>query len=247
MGQHDYVSILEVMGRNAGWIAASASLAKRKDHPKDPPHLIYLPEVPFSPEKCVADVQRVLEQERYCLIVVGEGLVDRDGNYITTSSATNDAFGHAQLGGTGDYLRGLIEESLAVRARSAKLGLTQRSAVHSGSATDSDEAFLAGQAAVRAAIAGETGKMVTLYRAEGETYHAETGLADLAEVANGVKKLPADWINEDGVSLNHQFGKYALPLIQGETPVTYEGGLPKFVELRGQKVSKLLQPYEIAG
>ncbi len=245
MGHHDYVSILEVMGRSAGWIAAASCLAKGKDHPKDPPHLIYLPEVAFSPEKCVADVQRVLEQERFCLIVVGEGLVDRDGNYLTTTGAGSDAFGHAQLGGTGDYLRNLIEESLAVRARSAKLGLSQRSASHCGSATDNNEAEMAGRAAVTAAMNGESGKMVTLLRAEKDVYQCETGLIDLAEVANGVKKVPQQWINEDGISLSHQFIKYATPLIQGETPVEMEAGLPKFTELRGIRVQKLLSQYEL--
>ncbi|MGC4074583.1 MAG: 6-phosphofructokinase [Nibricoccus sp.] len=108
MGQHDLVSILEVMGRNAGWIAAGAALAKRRDHPHDAPHLIYLPEVAFSSEKFVADVQRVLKREKYCMIVVGEGLVDADGNYVSAAEAT-DSFGHAQLGGAGEYLKSLVE------------------------------------------------------------------------------------------------------------------------------------------
>src|SRR5882757_7264101 len=137
MGQHDLVSIVEVMGRNAGWIAAGASLAKRRDHPHDPPHLIYLPEVAFSTEKFLEDVKRVLKREKYCLIVVGEGLIDADGNYVSAAEAT-DAFGHAQLGGAGEYLKSLVEQNLpAVKARVAKLGIAQRAAVHAGSKTDS--------------------------------------------------------------------------------------------------------------
>lgn len=245
MGQGDLVSILEVMGRNAGWIAAGAALAKRRDHPHDPPHLIYLPEVAFSPEKFVADVQRVLKREKYCLIVVGEGLVDADGNYVAAAEAT-DAFGHAQLGGAGDYLRSLVEQNLAgVKARVAKLGITQRAAAHAGSKTDADEAFLAGQAAVKAAIAGETDKMVTLVRGDGDHYSCETGLAPLSDIANGVKKLPREWINEDGVSMNFQFLRYAQPLIQGETQVPYENGLPHFVKLDKERVDKVLPAYEV--
>jgi 6-phosphofructokinase 1 len=245
MGQGDLVSILEVMGRNAGWIAAGAALAKRRDHPHDPPHLIYLPEVAFSAEKFVADVQRVLKREKYCLIVVGEGLVDADGNYVAAAEAT-DAFGHAQLGGAGDYLRSLVEQNLpGVKARVAKLGISQRAAAHAGSKADSDEAFLAGQAAVKAAIAGETDKMVTLMRGDGDHYTCETGLAPLGEIANGVKKLPREWINEDGVSMNFQFLRYAQPLIQGETQVPFENGLPHFAKLDKERVDKVLPAYEL--
>jgi len=245
MGQNDLVSILEVMGRNAGWIAAGAALAKRRDHPHDPPHLIYLPETPFSTEKFVEDVRRVLKREPYCLVVVGEGLVDKDGNYVATDSANTDAFGHAQLGGAGEYLKSLVEQQVGVKARTAKLGIAQRAAAHCSSKTDNDEAFLAGQAAVKAAIAGETDKMVVLVRGDTDHYTCETGLAPLSEIANGVKKLPPEWINEDGVSMNFQFFRYALPLIQGEVPVPYENGLPLFARLEKHRVDKILPPYEV--
>ena len=245
MGQNDLVSILEVMGRNAGWIAAGAALAKRRDHPHDPPHLIYLPETPFSAEKFVEDVRRVLKREKYCLVVVGEGLIDKDGNYVATDSASTDAFGHAQLGGAGEYLKGLVEQQVGVKARTAKLGIAQRAAAHCSSKTDNDEAFLAGQAAVKAAIAGETDKMVVLVRGDTDHYTCETGLAPLSEIANGVKKLPTEWINEDGVSMNFQFFRYALPLIQGEVPVPYDNGLPLFARLEKHRAEKVLPPYEV--
>ncbi len=245
MGQNDLVQILEVMGRNAGWIAAGAALAKRRDHPYDPPHLIYLPEMPFSAEKFVEDVRRVLKREKYCLVVVGEGLVDKDGNYVATDSAATDAFGHVQLGGAGEYLKNLVEQQVGAKARTAKLGNTQRSAAHCSSKTDNDEAFLAGQAAVRAAIAGETDKCVVLVRGDTEHYTCETGLTALTEIANGVKKLPREWINEDGVSMNFQFFRYALPLIQGEVPVPYDNGLPLFARLEKHRVDKILPPYEV--
>jgi 6-phosphofructokinase 1 len=243
MGQH-LVQIVEVMGRNAGWIAAGASLAKRKDHPHDAPHLIYLPEVAFSPEKFTADIQRVLKREKYCLVVVGEGLVDADGNYIAADDKT-DAFGHAQLGGAADYLQSLVEQNLpGIKCRTVKFGMAQRCAAHAGSKADADEAFLAGQMAVKAAIRGETDKMVTLQRGDSDHYTVETGLAPLSEIANGVKKLPREWINEDGVSMNHQFIRYATPLIQGETQVAFEHGLPLFAKLDKVTVDKQLSPYE---
>jgi 6-phosphofructokinase 1 len=246
MGQGDLVQIVEVMGRNAGWIAAGAALAKRRDHPHDPPHLIYLPEVAFTTEKFVADVQRVLKREKYCLIVVGEGLVDPDGNYISADDKT-DAFGHAQLGGAAEYLQSLVEQNLpGVKARTVKLGMAQRAAAHAGSKADADEAFLAGQAAVKAAVLeAETDKMVTLVRGDTDHYSCETGLAPLADIANGVKKLPREWINEDGVSMSHQFVRYAQPLIQGETAVPHENGLPVYAKLDKVRVDKLLTPYEV--
>ncbi|OIR05169.1 pyrophosphate--fructose 6-phosphate 1-phosphotransferase [mine drainage metagenome] len=246
MGQHDLVQIVEVMGRSAGWIAAGAALAKRRDHPNDPPHLIFLPEVAFSVEKFVAEVKRVLAREKFCSIVVGEGLVDADGNYIAASTKT-DAFGHAQLGGAGSYLQGLVEQHLpGIKARVVSLGMAQRAAAHCSSKADNDEAFLAGQAAVRAAVLeAETDKMVTLVRGNTDHYSCETGLAPLAEIANGVKKLPREWINEDGVSMNYQFVRYAQPLIQGEVAMPFENGLPVMAHLDKQRVDKMLAPYEL--
>ncbi|MCC5025621.1 MAG: 6-phosphofructokinase [Candidatus Synoicihabitans palmerolidicus] len=245
MGQGDLVSILEVMGRNAGWIAAGASLAKRRDHPHDPPHIILLPEVAFSAEKFIAAVQRTLKREKHCFIVVGEGLIDADGNYVAAAEAT-DAFGHAQLGGVADFLQSLVEANIpGIKARTAKLGIAQRAAVTNGSQTDADEAYLAGQAAVAAAINGETDKMVTLLRGDADHYTCETGLAPLHDIANGVKKLPKDWINEDVISMNYQFVRYATPLIQGETPVPHENGVPLFSSLSQVRVQRLLGAYEL--
>lgn len=246
MGQHDLVQIVEVMGRSAGWIAAGASLAKPRDEPNAAPHLIYLPEVAFSPDKLVADVQRVLQREPSCLIVVGEGLVDEDGNYVSTANASSDAFGNSQLGGAGEYLRGILEQSLQVKVRTATLGMAQRAAVHCSSETDNGEAYMAGQAAVKAAIGGETDKMVTLLRGEGDSYSCGTGLAALSEIANGVKKLPESWINEDGVSMNHNFHKYALPLIQGEVPVPFENGVPVLARLKMERIGRKLANHEFA-
>jgi len=244
MGQHDLVTILEVMGRNSGWIAAGATLAKRRDNPADAPHIICLPEVAFDPNKFLEDVANVLKRERYCMIVVGEGLVDENGNYIATAQAGSDSFGHTQLGGAGDYLKGLIDQHFTgLKVRSARLGHTQRCAAINASKQDNDEAFMAGQAAVRAAIEGHTDKMVTLVRGDTDHYTCETGLTSLSEVANGVKHLPPAWINEDGISLSFQFTKYAQPLIQGEIEVPRENGVPAYVRLNRRRIERVLPPY----
>ncbi|WP_269540677.1 6-phosphofructokinase [Cerasicoccus fimbriatus] len=244
MGKHDFVSIVEVMGRNAGWITAGASLAKRRNEVDDPPHLILMPEVRFNPEAFVARVQEVLRKSPYCMVVVGEGLTDQDGNYLAAGSST-DSFGHSNLGGVGEYLREIVENNLAnVRARSLKLGYAQRAAAHCASQTDNDEAFLAGVAAVKAAVEqGVTDKMVTLIRTESDFYGCETGLANLDEVANAEKPFPLQWINEDGVSINFQFFKYANPLIQGEVQVPYENGTPKYMSFTANRVAKELPNY----
>ncbi len=245
MGQGDLVSIVEVMGRSAGWIAAGSALAKRKDHPHDPPHLIYLPEIPFDQAKCIEDVKRVLKREKFCQIVVAEGLVDADGNYFAADAAT-DSFGHAQLGGAGDALAEIIGAHVpGVKVRVAKPGLLQRCAAHAASKTDAEEAFLAGEAAVEAAINGETDKMVTLLRGDKDIYSCETGLAPLSDVANSIKKLPREWINEDGTSMNFQFLRYAQPLIQGEITLPHDGGVPVFARLEKVRVDKVLPAYEV--
>lgn len=243
IGQGDLVTLIEVMGRNTGWLAAGASLAKRRDHPNDPPHLVYLPEVPFSNEKFLDDVRRVLKREKHCVVVVGEGIVDKDGNYVSVETSASDA-GHAQLGGVGEVLRDLIESQLGAKARVARLGVGQRAAAHLASKADADEAFLAGQAAVKAAINGETGKLVTLVRGDGDQYTCETGLTALSEVVGNLKKLPKEWVNEDGVSLNFQFFRYATPLIQGEVAVPYDNGLPAYAKLAKETVDKTLPGYE---
>jgi ATP-dependent phosphofructokinase / diphosphate-dependent phosphofructokinase len=187
----------------------------------------------------------VLKREKYCMIVVAEGLVDTDGNYLAADAAT-DAFGHAKLGGAGEALAEIVEAAIpSAKVRVSRPGLAQRAAAHSGSKTDVDEAFLAGQAAVRAAIAGETDKMVTLVRGETEHYTVETGLAPLGEIANGTKKLPREWINEDLVSMNFQFLRYAQPLIQGEVTVPYDNGVPTYARLDKVRVDKLLPAYEV--
>src|SRR5471032_141273 len=141
-------------------------------------------------------------------------------------------------------MKDLIESQLAVKARVARLGLTQRAAAHLASKTDADEAFLTGQAAVKAAVNGESDKMVTLVRGDGDNYTCETGLSALSDIVGNLKKLPPEWVNEDGVSLNFQFFRYATPLIQGEITVPYDNGLPAYARLTKEGVNKTLPAYE---
>ncbi len=244
MGAGDLVTIVEVMGRNSGWLAAGATLAKRRDHPNDPPHLIYVPEVAFSNDKFLDDVRRTLKRERHCVVVVGEGLVDKDGNYVAVESSAADAAGHSQLGGVGEYLKDLVEAQVGAKVRVARLGVAQRAAAHMAAKIDVDEAFLVGQSAVKAAVNGESDKMITLVRGDGEAYTCETGLTALGEVAATTKKLPPEWVNEDGVSMNFQFYRYATPLIQGEVTVPYDNGLPAYARLAKESVAKTLPGYE---
>ncbi|MCM2276130.1 MAG: 6-phosphofructokinase [Candidatus Didemnitutus sp.] len=242
LAQNDIVTIIEVMGRNTGWLAAASSLAKRRDHPNDPPHLVYVPENAFDAAKFADDVRRILKREKHCVVVAGEGLVDKDGNYVAVESSDNAAA--AQFGGVGDHLREIVETQVGAKVRVARLGVAQRAAAHLASKADADEAFLAGQAAVKAAINGETEKMVTLLRGDGDHYTCETGLTAFADIVGNVKKLPREWLNEDGVSMNFQFYRYATPLIQGEVSVPFDNGVPAFIRLHRESVDKQLPGYE---
>ena len=241
MGNHDLVSIVEVMGRNAGWIAAGTSIAKRRNQPEDAPHIILLPEVAFNAEYFLSQVQECLKKNRFCLVVASEGITDANGNFVAAGKM-QDSFGHEQLGGVGEYLQNLVSTNLGVKARSCKFGHEQRAAAHCASSADSNEAFMCGQVAVQAAVEGQSGKMVALVRADSEKYACETLLVPLSEVANGVKHFPEAWIAEDKISISYQFNKYVMPLIQGEVQVPYENGLPAYVRLSKVKVPQQLSP-----
>lgn len=240
----DVCTIHEVMGRNAGWIAAGCALAKRDE--ADGPHLIYVPEVPFDTERFLEDVNEVYRKYKRCFIVAGEGLRDKDGNYISadTSQIARDSFGHAQLGGAAETLKVLIQERLKIKARTNRAGTAQRSAMHFASLTDRDEAYMCGQMAVQYALEGVTGKMVSLVRESNDPYLCKTGLADLDEVANGEKKVPREWINERGNFPTQELVDYVRPLIQGEVPILMRDGLPYYARLKGVLVEKKLPPWK---
>ena len=237
----DTVTIHEAMGRNAGWIAAATGLARRE--PIDAPHLIYLPEVPFQVDRFVADVTECIKRNGGCFIVCGEGIKDESGNHLADAGGAFalDSFGHIQLGGAADALRAIVEKDVGVKARTNRAGTAQRNAMHLASATDAAEAEMAGVAAVEAALAGEHGKMVTLIRGTdpGGAYRCTTGLVQLSKVANGEKKLPAEFINSDGNGVTEAFKEYLLPLVQGEAAFKVgPDGLPVYVRLAKQMVAK---------
>jgi 6-phosphofructokinase 1 len=234
---HDTCTVHEVMGRNAGWIAAAAGLAKRRD--EDAPHIILLPEVPFEQETFVAHVRRCLERRARCFIVCAEGVRTADGRYLAEAGGAfaTDAFGHRQLGGASDAVRRIVEEAVGVKARTNRAGTAQRNAMHFASATDAAEAYDAGRAAVEAALDGVTGKMIALLRDGDRPYACRTGLADLEEVANGEKPVPPAFIAPDGIGITDAFRRYALPLIAGEVGIEIgPDGLPVYARLAGHPV-----------
>jgi 6-phosphofructokinase 1 len=234
----DPVTIMEAMGRNTGWIAAATGLARR--HEEDAPHLIYVPEVPFSPDRFLADVREVHRRLGRVFIVASEGLVDDRGEYLAAQSSV-DAFGHRQLGGVAVLFQRLITQEIGIKCRYNRLDTCQRNAMHLASRTDSDEAYRCGQEAVRQAVQGTTGQMVTLLRDSDEPYECRTGMAPLAEVANGVKRLPRDFLDVAGTQITPAMRRYASPLIRGEVPLCMgSDGLPSFVRFTRRPVPRKL-------
>jgi ATP-dependent phosphofructokinase / diphosphate-dependent phosphofructokinase len=241
----DTCAVLETMGRNAGWIAAAAALARRSE--EDAPHLVYVPEVSFSKEKFVEDVREVHGRLGRCFIVASEGMRWDNGKYVSedSSAMAKDSFGHSQLGGVSQALKAIIENELGFKTRWMMQGLTQRNAMHFASRTDRDEAWLCGAEAVRQAVNGTTGYMVTLERTSDEPYQAATGLARLEDVANGEKKLPVQWMNDQGNFPTREFIDYARPLIEGEVEVPIEGGVPVFMRFEKKWLPVKCAEYQI--
>jgi 6-phosphofructokinase 1 len=235
--------IIEVMGRSAGWIAAGTALAKR-GNPANPPHIILLPEVPFEEDKFLAKVKETVAAYKYCVVVVGEGLADKDGKELGADSTKVDAFGHPVLAGAAEELKEIIQGKMNIKTRTVLLGYTQRAAAHFASLTDTTNAFACGEAAVRAAIDGKSGYMVKIVRGDNGNGSIKWGtdLHPLSDIANVEHFIPKDWITEDGYMVNEKFIAYATPLIEGEVKFPTEGGLPKYVVLDKNKVEKKLAP-----
>ena len=234
------VAVIEIMGRNAGWLTAAAALANYKNLGAD---LIYLPEVPFSVDKFLSDVKRVMDANNgKCIACVSEGIRDKDGNFIveTLSSAKEkDGFGHTQLGGLAIQLGDLVNRTYGVKVRGIEFSLMQRCGAHLASGTDIEEAFNAGRKAVKAACAGQTDKMVAFERdMSSGKYKCKYKLIPVSMAANTEKKVPLEWITPDGTGLTSDYIEYALPLIQGASKSPLEDGLPKFANLKKVQVEK---------
>ena len=226
-----HVVVMELMGRNAGWITAASALFAGQ-MPCE--HLVYLPETSFDKEAFLAAVKEKWAKGRGLLVTVSEGIHYADGRFVSEAeTSATDGFGHAQLGGLAVKLADVIKSKTGAKVRGIELSLLQRCGSHVGSKTDIDEAFAAGKAAVEAAVAGTTDKMVAFQCTRDENgYKCETVLQPLDIVANFEKKVPREWINEAGNGIEKPFIDYVLPLIQGEANGPKENSLPRFARLK---------------
>lgn len=227
------VIIVEMMGRNAGWLTAAAALAEKKNGKT--PYLIYLEERTFSMEKFISDVKEKLDEHDTVLVAVSEGVHDEEGRYICDTlpgESDTDVFGHSMLSGTGRVLEEEVKEKIGCKVRSIELNLLQRCASHIMSETDINESFNLGQNAVRIAISGESGKMSSLKRVPSDKYEVEYCAVDIANVANLEKKVPASWINETGNGVTEEMINYLSPLVQGELSCLYDNGVPDYIVLK---------------
>ena len=232
------VFILEVMGRNAGWIAAASALAAAEAG--DPPHIILFPEVPFSKEKFLDKVEKTVSQHGYCVVVASEGTKYADGMLISGSSNI-DAFGHHQLGGIAPTLAKIIKDSLGFKYHWALADYLQRSARHIASATDVEQAYAVGRAAVEYALAGKNSVMVTIDRDDSPSYSWSLGEAPLTNIANQEKTMPKHYITSDGYGVTQEGIDYLSPLIQGEDYPPYKNGIPAYTKLKNVPVKKKLK------
>ena len=224
------VTIVEIMGRHAGWLTAASALARKSEG--DNPLLIYLPETAFDEEAFLEKVKGCFEKNPNVIVCVSEGIHDKDGTFICEydNSVGTDTFGHKMLAGCGKYLENLVRNRLGVKARSVELNVNQRCSASMMSATDQKEAVLAGQFGVREALKGATGKMVSYIRTSDLPYRMTLGLEDVNLICNQEKTVPTEWISKDGSDVTDAFLAYALPLIQGtvEIPLGTDG-LPDFL------------------
>jgi len=235
--------IIEVMGRSAGWIAAGTVLAKR-GNPANPPHIILVPEIQYDVDDVLAKIKETVEAYKYCVMVVGEGIKNKKGEEIGADKDRLDAFGHPVLSGAAEIIKEFVQGKLNTKTRTVLLGYAQRAAAHCASLTDATNAFACGEAAVKAAIAGESGYMVKIVRdtQSNGSVKWSTGLQPLGDIANVEHFVPRDWISKDGYLPNEKFIAYARPLIEGEVKAPVESGLPKYVVLEKTRVEKKLAP-----
>ena len=232
------VFILEVMGRHAGWIAASGGLAASRKG--EAPHIILFPEIPFYREAFIERIETTVRQKGYCVIVASEGIRYSDGAHIS-GSMQRDAFGHQQLGGVAPTLASMIKQSTGYKYHWALSDYLQRSARHLASKIDVDHAYAAGRRAVEMALEGKTSLMVTIEREKGEKYKWFLGEASLEKVANMEKKMPRNFITKDGFGITKKAKDYLKPLIIGEDFPPFKSGLPQYVKLKNILTAKKLK------
>ncbi len=229
----ELVTIIEIMGRNAGWLTGAAALAKGEDC--EGVDLIYLPEVPFDTHAFTESVRELLKTKSTVFIAISEGIRLEDGTYVSEAGGGSDyvdAFGHKQLTGSATYLANLINHEIGCKTRAVEFSSLQRSASHLASRVDINEAFMVGGAAVKAGDEGDTGKMVVIDRVSDDPYQSATGVYDVHKIANGEKTVPRKWINETGDYVTDDFIDYVRPLIQGDYPCVMVNGLPRHLYLK---------------
>lgn len=224
------VTIVELMGRHAGWITAASALARKFEG--DNPVLIYLPEVEFDVDDFVNRIEKEIQKRTNVIVCVSEGIKDKDGTFICeyAGNAGLDTFGHKMLTGCGKYLENVVKERLGVKVRSVELNVNQRCKAALASLTDIKEAAMAGSYGVKMCLSGETGKMITFWRmGDDNDYNIECGVVDCALVCNQEKVVPREWISEDGTDVKEEFLEYVRPLILGENKPILKDGLPVYV------------------
>lgn len=236
------IFVLEVMGRHAGWIAAASSLAAQ--HDGDAPHIILFPEIAFNREKFLRRVNRCVKKHGYCVIVASEGTQTADGKFLA-DGGSKDAFGHIQLGGVAPVIANMVKDALGYKYHWAVADYLQRSARHIASKTDVDQAYALGKAAVDFAVAGDNAIMPIIIRGKGKRYSWKIGQAPLADMANTEKMLPRHYISGNGFEVTPAGKAYLAPLILGEDYPPYKNGLPDYVKLKKQQVTKKLKPMKM--
>ena len=232
------VFVLEVMGRHAGWIAAAGALARQQLG--DAPHIILLPEVPFNQQQFLRRVKATVAEKGFCVVVVSEGLRFANGKFVGESGSAKDAFGHAQLGGVAPVVANLVTSELSYKNHWAVADYLQRAARHIASATDVEQAYALGRAAVKLAVAGKTAVMPTIVRTSDAPYRWKIGEAKLSKVANVERFMPKSFISKDGFDITPKALRYLTPLIAGEDYPQYKNGVPEYVRLKLQRVAKKL-------
>ncbi len=237
------VFILEVMGRNAGWIAAACGVAST--HDGEPPHIILFPEVPFDEDKFIEAVKLAVDRHGFCVIAVSEGVKDKNGVELSASQTNVDDFGHQQLGGVAPILAGIIKKRLGLKYHWAVADYLQRSARHIASASDVEQAYVCGYRGVEFALQGQNAVMASIKRVSQEPYLWDIESVDLAKVANHEKFMPNDFISNDGFHITQKCRDYILPLITGEDYPPFKNGLPEYIRLKKHKVQKKLPVFEV--
>ena len=229
------VTIIEIMGRNAGWLTAAAALARNEYNVA--PDLIYLPEVVFNKDKFLADIHEVMKRKRCVVIAVSEGIRDENGHFLDDDSkyAKKDAFGHVLHSGTGKLLESLVFKEFGCKVRSIELNVLQRCAMHIASQVDLDESFEIGRCAVETSMAGKTGVMMVFNRVNNYPYEISCDSKDVSSIANLEQRIPIHWINEAHNDITQELYDYLFPLIQGEVTISYENGIPQYANINHLK------------